>query len=375
MSFRVNKSDAVRQAAKGRWLEIFQALCSDLKDATKNVGDHVPCPVSGGTDGFRLYSDAKDTGGGVSNQHGSFPNGFDLLMWVWDTDFKDVLARVSNYLEMDDWNKGNTAPVAAVRSANYVDVKKVEEKDLQKYRLSNRRTWMQSFTLTDPRAQLARTYLANRGLDIGKLNLAGLSKTMRFHPNLGLWQNGVKIGNFPAIISLFSYDDGTPACLHRTYLDRNGNKLNLEFDGKTINAKKLTKACLDKRLTGGAIRLGQPSEELHVAEGIETALSVMQAKRVPVWPCANSTLLGLLEPPKGVKRIYDWADKDREKNGKIAGTDAAWSLYERMAERGIEVITLFPHDPIPEQSNSVDWNDVLVRHGESGFPDDLNNYM
>jgi hypothetical protein len=370
MSFRINKSDAVRQAATGRWLEILPALCSDLEDAVKNVGNHVPCPVQGGTDGFRLFADAKKTGGGISNLHGSFPNGFDLLMWVLGCDFKTALNDVADYLGMNDWKNQDTtvAPKAAVRSDDYHSVSTLDEQTIQKRKAANNRTWKQSYPLTAPNAQLARIYLASRGLDLSRLNLAGLSKTMRFHPGLDLWHKKQKVGRYPAIVSLFTYDDGTAACLHKTYLDHNGNKLKIDVGGDEVDPKKFTARCGERRLSGGAIRLGKPSEELHVAEGIETALSVMQSKRVPVWPCANSTLLGLLNPPKGVKRIYDWADKDRKKNNKIAGTDAAWELTERMAERGIEVIVLFPDDPIPDNSKSVDWNDVLVKHGESGFP-------
>jgi hypothetical protein len=39
-----------------------------------------------------------------------------------------------------------------------------------------------------------------------------------------------------------------------------------------------------------------------------------------------------------------------------------------MLERNIDVLPVFPNDDIPEGKSSVDWNDVLVQHGEKGFP-------
>ncbi|MEZ9922319.1 toprim domain-containing protein, partial [Vibrio breoganii] len=106
---------------------------------------------------------------------------------------------------------------------------------------------------------------------------------------------------------------------------------------------------------------------LHITEGIETALSVMQAKQEPVWPCVSSTLLAKFNPPKEIKHIFIWADKDRKKNGKCAGLDAAKELLERMAVIGVECTIMYPQDELANR-NSVDWNDILVNHGENGFP-------
>ena len=57
----------VRQRAAGRWLDLLGALAPALENALHRVGRHVPCPVHGGTDGFRLFRDADLTGGGVCN--------------------------------------------------------------------------------------------------------------------------------------------------------------------------------------------------------------------------------------------------------------------------------------------------------------------
>ncbi|WP_440588624.1 hypothetical protein, partial [Enterococcus faecium] len=55
-----NKSDAVREAARGRWFEIFRTLAPELNDAIQKCPNHVLDPVHGGKngDGFRLFKDA-----------------------------------------------------------------------------------------------------------------------------------------------------------------------------------------------------------------------------------------------------------------------------------------------------------------------------
>lgn len=372
MNFQ-NKSDAVKHAAQGRWLEILHVIAPDLDNAIKRCPHHVPCPVHGGKDGFRLFKDANLTGGGISNADGAKSNGFELLMWLFDCDFKTVLNDVADYLGINKWKNQAISPKAVKHSNDYHDVAQIDERTMDKRRLALRKTWKQSFCLDSPKAQLARQYLTNRGINLAMMNLAGLSKTMRFHPSLELWHNQKCVGRYPALISMVSYSDGEPASLHRTYLDNQGRKLALVIDGESIKSKKLMSRCTNRSLSGGAIRFGIAQDTLHLTEGIETALSVMQAKGEAVWPCVSSTLLAKFEPPEGVTHLFVWADKDRKKvldNGEVrqAGLDSAMELFERMEAKGVNVTILLPDDDIPDNSKSVDWNDVLVKHGEHAFP-------
>ena len=92
----------VRQQAAGRWLDLLGALAPALEPALSRVGRHVPCPVHGGTDGFRLFRDADLTGGGVCNTCGTFPDGFALLMWVNRWTFPEALWAVAQALGLAD---------------------------------------------------------------------------------------------------------------------------------------------------------------------------------------------------------------------------------------------------------------------------------
>lgn len=378
----LNKSDVVRNAARGRWLEVITTLVPDFKDAANNVGHHVPCPVYGGTDGFRFFEDANETGGGVSNQHGVMPNGFEVLMWALQEQFGYVLNEVAEVLDLKDgWAKKAHSVVRVNNGDNYE--RKIDPKTLEKNRYKLREAWKNAFPLNHPKSELARKYLATRSLDIGKLDLDEMSKAMRFNPSMELWhtikREGQKpqfklVGRFPCIVSLVSYSDGKPATIHRTYLDHDGRKLSVTCEGEKVNTKKLMGRCDQKRLSGGGIHLGQPrNATIDVAEGIETALSVSVAKGVPVWPLVSAEMLAKFEPPEGVYYINVWADHDTPKpkpNGEMvaAGIDAAHRLVEAMDAKGIVVNVLCPYMDIPSNAKGVDWNDVLALKGVDAFP-------
>lgn len=377
-----SKVAIVKASAKGRWLEILEAVAPVLKDAVNSHPNHVSCPVNGGKDGFRLFDDANDTGGGASNQHGMFSNGFDLLMWVLDEDFKGVLNEIADYLGLsgNDW-KGAAAPKVNTTS------KPVDIHKLEKCRYALRRAWQTGYDLTAKEAKLARKYLDSRGLTLTKLNLAELSKSVRFNPSMKLYEQrivegkktNVFVGKFPALISLVSYPDGSAATIHRTFLDHNGNKLKMNFQGSEVNPKKMMSRCKQRLLTGSAIHLYQVhSEILHIAEGIETGLSVKQMlserniTNEAVWSCISTTIMEKFEPPKGVKYVVVWCDKDRKKliRGKTveAGLDAAMGFAEYMEDRDVWVVIMYPQDEIPEGSKSIDWNDILINKGSGAFP-------
>lgn len=56
---------------------------------------HVPCPMHGGKDGFRLFPDYAEVGSCVCNTCGSFRDGFETLEWLHGWGFAETLKRVA----------------------------------------------------------------------------------------------------------------------------------------------------------------------------------------------------------------------------------------------------------------------------------------
>ena len=101
-----------------------------------------------------------------------------------------------------------------------------------------------------------------------------------------------------------------------------------------------------------------------MAEGIETALSVTSAIGIPAWSCVSAGMMERFDPPSSVRVVFIFADKDRSETGQ----KAAEVLKNALMERGLTVRVYLPEAPIPAGKKGIDWNDVLMRDGPSGFP-------
>lgn len=75
------------------------------------------------------------------------------------------------------------------------------------------------------------------------------------------------------MLALVTDDEGRIVTLHRTYLTPEGIKAPVEAPKKLYAGGA----------RGGLIRLGEPSDVLGIAEGIETALSARTLFKIPVW--------------------------------------------------------------------------------------------
>lgn len=169
---------------------------------------------------------------------------------------------------------------------------------------------------------LAETYLASRGVAPGE--------DLRFHPAAPYSYHGV--GGGPAMVALVRGAGGVPKGLHVTHLRPDGTKMRRTCFGA---------------LGGAAVRLQPCTDELAIAEGIETALSFAELHSTPTWAALSTSGLMAFSPPAGVRRLTIAADAD----DKGAGMDAARELAER-ASRRCEVVIR----PAPA---GQDWNDVL----------------
>jgi len=416
------KAETVREAASGNWLFIVSALAPHAEEALKRPGKHVACPVHGGKDGFRVFKNFLETGGGICNTCGPRHDGFELLMWLNNWSFRETLAAVGEFLGVEKqltWEEkkqqqnkarpqqrqrqvacagGGAAqesvipipvtphvqpepePVqdgAASEDSKVIPLlmQKPWLKELQeemerraerqrKYsaRLHEKITQIwekECLPLSSECNEPVRAYFQNRGL-VFRWNRIEESDSLRVHPALSYFdEDGNEVGKFPALVCAIRDKAGQVITLHRIYLTQTGKK------ARVPEPKKMMPVPDDLTVTGGAIRLGEPKAGIiGVAEGVETALSVFKATQIPTWATVSATLMEAFEVPEGVHTVLIWADKDKSKTGE----KSANVLKAKLEKRGIRVCVLLPKLPIPPRAKGIDWNDVLISQGSLGFP-------
>lgn len=146
------------------------------------------------------------------------------------------------------------------------------------------------------------TYLRGRAIALP------VPPTLRFAASLPYWTNGpgkqpVKVGEFPAMVAAIQGPGGKIVGLHRTYLsveaDGSVRKLALVGpDGDPFAAKKMLGQAM-----GGAVRFAKAGATLAIAEGIETALSVLQVfPEIPVWAVLSLGAMAGAGDPKALRR-------------------------------------------------------------------------
>lgn len=317
------------------------SLAPELKQTIINRPNHGPCPVHGGKDGLRAFNDFDETGGVICNTCGAFSDGFKTLMWInnWSefetihavrkaldylTDLPDCIQRVENHLS-------SPSNVSVIE----------RQKDLQKL-------FNEGLPTNSTEAELAATYYKKRGLLLPP-HLANV----RFIPALKYWERGKSV-DLPAIIARVDDVKGNLVSVHRTYLSHQGEK------ALVATPKKLMSATYRGATKGAAIRLFQAEEEVALAEGIETALAVHQAQKLPVWSTISAWGMAHVQLPPAIKRVSIWADKDL--NG--VGQNAAKKLAARLVAEGRTVKILIPEDAIPPGKKSIDWLDILNKPDE-----------
>jgi putative DNA primase/helicase len=177
-------------------------------------------------------------------------------------------------------------------------------------------------------------YLKTRGLSV-------CPPVLR-HTN-NCWDGETK-KNQRAMLAIFHSPDSVALTIHRTYLDEDGDKLNIESPRKIMPAIR--------KMTGGAVRLFPITDGvLCIAEGIETAIAFHEDIGLPVWAALSATLMEAFEVPGNVKKLIIVADNDSN----YTGQKAAYNLANRVALKGNIEVTVY----VPEKPGD-DWLDVFT---------------
>ena len=140
------------------------------------------------------------------------------------------------------------------------------------------------------------------------------------------------------VAAVTTWPDHDVVAVHRTFLTA---------DGRKKASVSLNKMMLGQ-CSGGAVRLAQADEELTLAEGIETALSILQVTGKPTWACLSTSGLKAVLLPSQVKTVTIAADGDE------AGEKATQEAARRFHLEGREV-------RIARPPAYMDFNDLLTK--------------
>lgn len=326
----------LKHSLAGKWDFIAFNLAPSITPAIEKKGRHIACPVHGGKDGFRVYKDFSETGGGVCNTCGTFSDGISLIQWLTGWKFKEVLKALNDYQSV------NNQSVSYLRSKPRAEVKP---------NLKQKQSIDEVLRKASSLKGVVKDYLEHRGLS---LLHSEPPKDLLSIDSLLYWEDKKKVGYFPAMIGVVRSLSGEVITLHRTYLNDAGYKANVSAP------KKLMPPALSGACAGAAIHLYQPTERLAITEGIETALAVHLSTGLPVWAAISATMMEKVEIPISVKDVYIMADKD--KSG--VGVRSAFKLAKRLSQSHV-VRVVTPDQEIPKGAKSIDWLDVYQL--ETGF--------
>jgi DNA primase len=192
---------------------------------------------------------------------------------------------------------------------------------------------------------IAEAYLRSRGI------LMPIPKSVRFVDKCRVTMHP-RTEYFPAMIGVVKNIHDQMIAVHRTFLTDDGSDKRSAYNG---SAKVMLGKCM-----GSAVRLSPLKDRLYLAEGIETALSILQARpNACVWAALSCNGMGGLNVPKTVREVIFCADNDTKNP-----SDAAYRQVAKLVKSGVPRVTVkFP----PE---GMDFNDVLQASDL-----DINDYL
>ena len=287
-----------REAAKGRWAEIYQHYGISLTHKKHFKGECFSC----GRENSLRIDDKNGIGDWICVCDSG--DGFKLLNLVTEKGYGDLMKEVDGII-------GNTFKNEPVP---------VSDVDLYRNKLMSSYKHLLLPSVNND----AGLYLTNRGID------SMPEYSVRF---------GVNPNGYDALVSIVSDENNIPCYSHLTYV-KDGKKASIDAP-KVMKSMQNDSVLLQARSL--AIRMFKAGKVLGVAEGIETALSARDRFGLPVWSVVNAGFMRKFLAPICVEKLVIFADNDAGGTGLAAAFDCANKNYTNRKNttlKEIEVIWL-----------------------------------
>jgi putative DNA primase/helicase len=271
-----------KEDANYKWAGICSALGINIGD-----GRHCACPICGpGKTGDRFrFADQQGKGNYYCSGCGT-GDGWKLLMEVLHIDFKQAVQEVEKI-------------IGIVKPVKHQPEEKITPEVLREI-----------FKTSHPvrKDDAVHKYLTTRGISQIPHSLRCTSKC---------WEPETK-KHQRAMLAVFSLPTSEAVTMHRTFIDNEGHKLDIDKPKKMLPTLK--------PMTGGAVRLFEHTGQIGIAEGIETALAVHEMYAIPCWAALSAPLMEGFKPPVDVKEVIVFGDRDIT----YTGQKSAYTLANRL---------------------------------------------
>ena len=328
------QSERASDRAKHIWPEILQAAGVSGDFLTRKNG---PCPFCGGKDRYRFANKGDGLWVCTECTSSKWSNGLSFLQrHLGLPDMREAAKWVHKHLDGEPQH-------AVTREARAATYKEPSPEDLARRVTKMREVWAASRPVQagDP----VDLYLRAR-----VPNLTEVPPGLHYHPGLEYYKPGEKpgeryqlLGKFPAMLVRGFDREGRLVQLHKTYLTADGRKADVPIVKKTDVGVGCNSYALRLMPVEGDV--------LGVSEGIETGLASSILRNIPVWPCANTSVLANFEVPvhlaERVKRVVIFEDNDAPKQRHDGskyrpGAEAAAKLAERLRKQRIRTMIVSP---------------------------------
>ncbi|MGI9214455.1 MAG: toprim domain-containing protein, partial [Gammaproteobacteria bacterium] len=274
----------------------------------------------------------------------------------FNRDFKTAIQELSSSLHIESINKLFTKPINTNTNQKSQQVTTL---DLKKIAYVNK-IYNSGTSIS---GTLAEKYLREfRGIN------GCIPSDFRFcaklnHPDLNCF--------LPALLAPIKNEQDQIQGIVRIFLNKDGNKLNSTYvDDQGGSRKATVKANLGSMINAAVtVNQGKVRNTVYIAEGIETALSIAQAK-------PNNTIIAALSVsnlknvslPNDTQKVVLCADYD---GNNPASNKALMSAAKYYLDKGLDLMIAYP-EKIPGM-NKVDFNDVLKHLGTYSIVKSLHN--